>query len=181
MVAALPFIAVAASVAGAGAAAYGAIQSGNAASAADNYNAEVAAANATAATQQAQQNAMLQQQQAKQQLGSVVASYGASGVDAGSGSALDVLSMSASNAELDRQTILYKGQLQANGYTDEAQLDSSSAANAGEQGDLKAASSLLTGAANVYSKIPGSAGSGTAGSSDNLSGNGSSNNISGGQ
>jgi hypothetical protein len=55
-------------------------------------------------------------------MGAIRAGYGASGVDA-SGSVLDVLSSSASNAALDHETIIYRGRLAAAGYANEAQLD----------------------------------------------------------
>lgn len=188
----MPFVYAAAAIAviGAGVGVYGSIQSANAEQAAgqaqasaDQYNAEVAQQNAIAAQQQAEQNATIQQAQAKQKLGSIVAAYGSAGIDSGSGSALDVLSNSASNAEVDRQTILYKGQLQANGYTDEASLDSASAINAVNTANAKASATLISGAGSALSKVGSAAlaagaasggGSGSGGGTDYGAGSGGS-------
>lgn len=141
--------------------AVGAMQNAQAQSDADAYNAQVAQNNAIAVQQQAEQNAELQQQTAKRAIGSTVAAYGSSGVASGEGSALDVLSNTASSAELDRQTILYKGHLQALGYQDEAALDKAKGANAASQGLESAAGYILGTGAKVATKF---------GSSDDLSG-----------
>ncbi len=139
---------VVASVASAAAAIY----QGQQASSAANYNAELAAQNATAATQQSQQDAMLAQAQSTQQLGAVAAAYGGSGVT-NEGSALDVLSSSASNAELTRQTILYQGQVKAAGYQDEEALDAAQASNDATGGYFTAMGVLAKGAASTYQNL----------------------------
>lgn len=154
---------IAVSAIGTGVAAYSAIQQGNAAASASNYNATVADQNAIAAQQQAQQDAQLQSARDKQLLGAQAAAYGASGVDSGSGSPLDVLGSTASNAELSRQTILYKGRLKAAGYNDESQLDAATAANAQSNAAFSASGILLSGAGQAAVKA--NALSGGAGSS----------------
>lgn len=126
----------------------GAMSQASAAADAANYNRMVAERNATAAQQQAQQTAEIQQRQAKQQIGAIAVGYGASGVTS-EGSPLDVLASSASNAELDRQTVLYHGALQAAGYGDEASLDAARAGNAQSTGTMNAAGLLLSGGAKV--------------------------------
>jgi hypothetical protein len=61
------------------------------------------------------------------------------------GSPLAVLADSARAAELDRQTILYNGRVQAQGYTDQAKLDRYTGNAAQTSGYIGAASSLLKG------------------------------------
>lgn len=160
-------VAAVAAVAGAGIAAYGAVQQGKAASDAANYNAKLAAQNAAIAQQQAQSQATQQQQRARAAIGSEEAAYGASGVDAGSGTPLDVLSSSAQQSEFGRQTIEYDGRLKSLGYSDQNALDSAAAGNALQQGNLKAGSAILTGAAGAAGKFGGSG----AGTSPGLSAN----------
>lgn len=108
---------------------------------AEKYNATIAEQNSVAALQQSAAAALIQQEHAKKAIGATVAGYGASGVTM-DGSPLDVLAESASSAERDRQTVLYKGQLQAAGYEDQAQLDRTSASNALTQGYFDAAGSV---------------------------------------
>jgi hypothetical protein len=151
----MPFFYVAGAVAiiGAGVSAYSSYSQAQDAKAADEYNEKVADQNAISAEQQGQEQAQLQQQQAAKTIGAAVAGYGASGVESGSGSALDVLSESASNSELDRQNILYKAKLQANGYQDEGDLDSAKAATRDEQGELGATAAILSGAGKAAGDV----------------------------
>lgn len=140
--------------------AIGAVRQGQAASAAADYNAQVARQNAVVASQQAAQQAALQQRQARQRIGAARAAYGAAGVRV-EGSPLDVLESSAANAELDRQTILYRGQLRALGYNDTAALNEAQGANAEQQGYLRAGSALLLGGAQTFAMIPQGGGGGS--------------------
>jgi hypothetical protein len=126
----------------------GAMSAADAQAQAANYNAMVARNAATAAQQQAQQTAEIQQRQAKQQLGAISVGYGASGVTS-EGSPLDVLASSASNSELDRQNIIYHGNLQAAGYGDEASLDAARVGSAQTAGMTSAAGLLLSGGSKV--------------------------------
>lgn len=142
--------------------AVGAIASGQAQANASKYQANVAMQNANAAQQQAQQAAMLQQQKTQKMLGATTAAYGASGVTS-EGSPLDVLASSASNAELDRQTILYQGHVRAAGYTSDAQLDNMAASSATTNSYFSAAGALLSGGAKAYGRSPGA---GLGGSGD---------------
>lgn len=141
--------ATALAVGGAAATAVGAYKQGRAQSAANNAQAEAAMANVAAANFNADlldQNAEiaaaqgrvaqeLQQRQSSRQIGSMIAAYGASGVQVDSGSPLDVLADSARTAELDRLTIGYNTDLQVKNYRDQAQLQRMSA----QQGVLAAA------------------------------------------
>lgn len=146
MAAALPFISIAFT-------AISAISQGQAAKNEANYNAQIAERNAGVARDQAAADADAQRRHATQVLGSARAAYGASGVTA-EGSPLDVLTMSASNAELDRQNILYRGELKAMGYQDTARLDRSRAGAAAKNGYFGAASAVLTGGAKYYANLP---------------------------
>lgn len=134
--------------------AIGAISAGNAQADAYRYQAQVADQNATAARQQAQTAALIQQEQAKRTMGATIAAYGASGI-AMEGTPLDVLANSASQAERDRQQIIYKGEMQAAGYNNQAEMDRSSASNAQSQGYMKATGLLIGGAAKAYDQWPG--------------------------
>lgn len=134
-------------VAGAGVSAYAAQNNAKAQRDADLYNAGVAEQEAVVARQQAGVSAELQRRQALKAIGSMRANAGASGLT--DGSMFDVLEESASAAELDRQTILYQGELKARGYQTTATLDRFSGSNAIKQGNLQSASALLTGAGNA--------------------------------
>ena len=131
--------------------ALGAISQANAASDAADYNASVASQNAAIAQQQGQVAAAAQDKAARQKIGLMVANYGASGVDVGSGSPLDVLRESASTAKLDNLTTLYNYQLKSQGYSNTAALDSAQSDNATTAGYLSAAGTALGGASQAYS------------------------------
>lgn len=139
MAVAIPFI----MVAGAALSAYGAVQSAQAQKTAAQYNAALNERNATIAHQQAEADAQMQERRARQVHGSIVAGYGAAGVEGES--MLDVLSMSAQQAALDESTIRYRGNLKAMGYHDNAALDRMAGETAERQGYLNAASSFLMG------------------------------------
>lgn len=148
--AALPVIAVAMMAVGTIMSASAQAQQARDAKKAADFNASIAERNAGIARQQAAQDAMIQQRQARQQIGTAAAGYGASGIVM-EGSPLDVLEASAAAAEMDRQTILYKGELRAMGYSDDATISRVQGQSAYNAGMSQAASKLLTGAAQTYS------------------------------
>lgn len=84
------------------------------------------------------------ERQSRMVIGSIRAAYGASGVTV-EGSPLDVLQMSITDAERDRQQVLYRGELKALGYEDTRTLSLYGAESAKSQADWATASSLLTG------------------------------------
>ena len=129
--------------------AIGAISSGNAAGQAGDYNAQVNERNAAIVRSQAAMAAGQQERSGYKKLGAMRAAYGASGVSGTDGSALDVLADSASQAELDRQNILYRGDLQAMGYSDQAALDRFGAKNARRKGYMDAAGIIMGGAGQM--------------------------------
>ena len=122
----------------------GAMSAAEGAASAQEFNAAVAGRNAVLARESAQYDATIQDRRARQQIGQIRAAYGAAGVEQ-DGSALDVLMMSVTNAELDRQMILHRGELKALGYEDTRTLSLFGADSARELGQYQAVSSLLTG------------------------------------
>jgi hypothetical protein len=129
-----------------------AIQQSEAQASAMKFNAQVADRNAVAARQQARFDAEAQDKLGRMKIGAIRAGYGS----AGAGSSEDVLAMSISNAELDKQSILYKGELRALGYTDEAALDRYGASVAITQGRQRAASEIIGGAGRAAGIYAGS-------------------------
>lgn len=140
----------------------GAIASGEAQANASKYQQNVATMNANASQEQAQAAALLQKKKTQQMLGATRAAYGASGLTM-EGSPLDVLASSASDAELDRQNILYQGHVRAAGYTSDAQLSGMEASSAKTNSYFSASGKLLSAGAGAYGK---SSGAGLGGSGD---------------
>lgn len=124
--------------------ALGQIGQANAAKAGHRYNAELSERNAEVALQQANVDAWRVRQQGQFAQGDLLAGIGASGGTAED--SMDVLRMSAANAKLDEETVLYKGRLKATGYSGDAALERQAGMVAEKQGYLNAASSILTGA-----------------------------------
>lgn len=147
--AALPVLAVIASVGSAVVGTYAAIRSGQQTAAADKYNEEVAQQNAQIAKQQGEAAAEQQQRETQRKIGAMVANYGASGVDASTGTPLDVLTDSVQQGTLDQLTAKYNYSLRAAGAQDDAGLDQSAASNATASGYLNAAGTALGGAGNA--------------------------------
>lgn len=140
MAVAIPFI----MLAGAAVSAYGAVSQANAQKQAAQFNAALNERNAVVATQQASSEAARIQRSASRVQGSMIAGLGASGMTV-EGSALDALGDSAAQAQLDIETVKYRGRLQAMGYHSNAQLDQMQGDTAQEQGYYRAASEVLTG------------------------------------
>lgn len=146
MAEAIPFI----QAAGAIFSAVSAISQGNAAKAAGDYNAQIAEQNAAIARQQAEAQARQQDRENYLRLGAIKAAQGHAGGEAGAGSVLDVLGDVAAQGELEKQDILYRGELAARGYMNTAALDRYSGAQAQSASYLKAGSELLSGGAKAY-------------------------------
>lgn len=75
------------------------------------------------AEQKGQYDAMREQIVSGQRIGTSVAAFGANGVEANSGSALDVVGASHMNAELDRMNILHGADIRAINYQNQASMD----------------------------------------------------------
>lgn len=154
-----------ASIAGAGLGAFGAIQSAHASSAAASYNAEVAAnnaqiakQNATWASQAGEQQAGMSAAKTRATVGAMEANQAASGVDIGSGSALDVRSSAKELGQLDAINIRANAARQAYGYdvqsssfNSQSQLDRYEASQDTTAGYINAGSSILGGVGSASS------------------------------
>ena len=157
------------SVAGAGVAAYSAVQQGQAQKQAQDYQAQVARNNATVAAQnaaavqdQATAKAVQDQKAGDLRLSAQRAAVGAAGGSLTSGSAIAVQDATIQNTGLTTAQDAYQGQLAAYGYrtqqtnyTAQAGLDTAAAENASTAGYVNAGSSLLSGASQIASKWSG--------------------------
>ena len=137
-------IAGAAAVAGAGVAAYGSYQQGQAQAAAGKYNERVAANQAQAAREAAALEADRAHDKNRRLLASQRARIGASGITT-EGSPLLVMMDSAEQAALDEATIRYRGSLGAAAATSEGVLQGFYGRQARRAGTIGAGASLLTG------------------------------------
>jgi hypothetical protein len=147
-------------------AAVSAVSQAQSAKKAADFNAAVNAQNAVIAQQRAAAQAAQQERDSRIRLGLINANQGKSGGASGEGSVLDVIGDNASQQELQRQEILYRGQLNARGYTNTATLDTFQGKNAERNGYLQAGSALLSGAAGTYTPTRGSSVGSTNGGYD---------------
>lgn len=170
----LETIAIAASIGSAVMGGIGAIQQGNAASAASAYNAQMAANNAKIATQNAaftaaegEANSAQEQAKTRATVAATLANQGASGVDVNTGSAVDVRASESKLGMLNAMTIRSNAARQAYGYQTEAASDraqsnvyKSQAKNDKTAGYLNAGATVLggLGQASMYQKWLGSTG-----------------------
>lgn len=122
-----------------------ALSQGSAAKQAADYNARVNLQNAEIARADAAAQAVQADREMRLRLGTIRANQGASGGTADSGSALEVLGDVAAQSELEKQNILYRGELAARGYTNTASLDTYSGSVAQRAGYLRAGTELLAG------------------------------------
>lgn len=147
---ALP-LAIGSAVAGTAISAIGAIRQGQAASNAANYNAGMARMNADIAeSQSVAASAALKRDTARKQ-GAAIAAYGASGVQASEGSAMEVLADSARSAALDDLTLKYNYKLKGLGFLAQAELDRANASSSRTSSYFNAAGSMLNGGSRVAS------------------------------
>ena len=145
----IPFLGIISAAIGAVAA----IQQGRAADRAAKYNAQIAEQNATVARQQASAAAEQQRRENVRRLGSIRANVAGSGLSL-EGSALDILEESATEAELQRQNIIYEGEVRATGQQGQAALSRAEGRTARTTGYLRAGSSLLGAATEYYTQNP---------------------------
>jgi len=127
----------------------GAMTSAQAISTAATYNAGVATTNAAIAEDQGSAQALQIGINAQRHICTMVAQYGASGVQVASGSPLDVLADSTRSAVLDQQMALYNANVRAKGFLDTAALDTALASNATTSGVINAGSQLVNGASKL--------------------------------
>jgi hypothetical protein len=110
-------------LAGGALSAYGDIQQGQMTSDSLNEQARNLTAQAVEAEQKGQFDAMRQQLLSDHKIGASIAAYGASGVAANSGSALNVIQASHMNSELDRLNILHGADIRAINYQNQASMN----------------------------------------------------------
>lgn len=166
MGAALPFIAIAATVIG-GISKANADESAAAAQAqASQYQAGVALQNQQISSQYAametargEQLAQQKEMETAQRQGAIVAATGASGLDPGSGSALRLSDDTLAMGRLDASTIRYNASKAAYGYkvqgmnyANQANLDMLTAENASKAGNTAAFSDIIAAGGQVGSK-----------------------------
>lgn len=144
-------------IAGAGLSAYGDLQQGKMTSESLNKQADSLEAQAVEAHQKGEYDAMRNQMIASQKIGTSIASYGASGVSAQSGSVLDVIAASHQNAELDKMNIIHGADIRAINYQNQASMNRYGAASAIQGSYWKALGALTMGAVNVSQAGAGSA------------------------
>lgn len=149
MAAALPFIALGASVLGTGVSAVGAIQQGQQAAAAAEYSAQVQEQNARIAREQGATEAARIARGVERQIGTIGANTGASGLTM-EGSPLAVLLETRKLGRLDELTAGYNAEVQARGAQAQAQQYRLAGRDAASAGYIGAASALLTGATSAY-------------------------------
>lgn len=138
--------------------AVGAIRQGQAASAAADYNAAIATQNEQITESQSIAAGEAQQRDAQRKLGSMVAAYGASGVQGSDGSPADVLADSVRSMTLDALTLKYNYKLKGLGFHNQAQLDMANSNNSRTASYFNAAGTMFSGAGRVASMASGSGG-----------------------
>lgn len=156
-VAAIPLIATVVSTAFS---VVGRMRQASAAQSAANYNARVADRNAKMIEQQGAMDAEAQRRQNIIRLGAMRGAYGASGITV-DGSPIDVLESSATNMEMDRQTILRRVKLRSLGYESDADLSRMESSYARSNGLWGAAGTLISGAAQGYGQYSSMSNPGT--------------------
>lgn len=146
--AALPLIAAIISGVGTGVQVVGAIQASNAAAAAQEEQARIADENAKIELEKSAEDEKSFRVFSRKSIGDIKSGYAASGVTV-DGSAGDILSESASAAEMDAIRIKVGGERRAKGLRDDADFMRSAASATRTGGYLSAAGSLASGAAKT--------------------------------
>lgn len=138
-------VAAVATAASAGTAAYSAVAAGENAKEAADYNARVAENAAKDAAQRGAIAADEQRQKTRQMIARQNAALSAGGLDASTGTPLDIQTETAGMGELDALRIVSNAQRQAAGYTAQAGLEQSRGDAARTAGYFGAAGSILGG------------------------------------
>ena len=128
-------------------------RSGRDAQAAYNMNAAISNQNAVRAKESADQDILSLKRNAYQVIGAQRAAYAASGVSGTSGSALDILADSASQAVLDQQRRAYHGELEAQDFRNQAAMGIAAGISTRRGADASASGQLLSSVGDVVSKV----------------------------
>lgn len=133
-----------------------------------NYNAQTAEENAAEVRKKAAYDAALQRKKIAVTIGQQRLDYASAGVELSSGSPLETMLQQARDGELDAQTLLYNGEVDASVYDKKAtllryQAENSlrtgyataeaygeSAAATGRAGAISSGATILSGASNTY-------------------------------
>lgn len=134
-----------ATIGGASIAAVGRIQEGKAAERAAKYNARIQERNMAAVRDQTSADVADSKRESRRRLAAINASYAANGIDSSTGSALDVFADQATEDALATMRIAYKGELRAQGYSEQAVLDRMKGKSVRSASYIGAASELTTG------------------------------------
>ena len=141
--------------------AIGSVASGKQQAGALDYNAQVDKINAGTALSTSEADVQRQQIAATRAVATGANAYGASGVNLGSGSPLDVLADHAAQGALDSEITRWKGGTQADAYLNNAGQATYQAGQASTAGDIQAGTTLLTtGARYAASQLPRGLGAG---------------------
>lgn len=158
--AAVPWIVVALTAVSAGVGAYSAVEQGNAADDAAKRNAKAQNTNARVAAEQAQYAAERQRSENRRRLGMQRAAGAKNGIDLSGGSFQDVLMDTAVQGEMDALASIYQGRATAAAYQSSARNSILEGNAAQRAGNLRAGSTLLSGAVQTASVWPSLNGSG---------------------
>lgn len=151
----MTFLAAAApllSAIGAGVSAVGTLENGMYQGQVAQNNALIAKQNAQYATEAGQEQAAITSMKGAAKSASVKAGLAANGVDVNSGSAVDVEAGERETNELDTETVFNNAELQAYGYTTQANNDEAQAQQDQTGAIFGAAGSLLSNASSIGGK-----------------------------
>jgi len=148
---AIPIIGIGLSIVGTAIAAKGQLDMAEYQAGLNARNAAIMRENALAAVRRGESNAELLTLQGSQVIGKQRAAAGASGVDVGSESVLDVLSSTRFFNRLDVQTTRYNALMEGRGYGVQAMNYEGSAEMARLAGAYGAASTIIGGVGNIMS------------------------------
>lgn len=131
--------------------AHGIQREGEAQAQASEFNARTAEQNATQTVLQAAQEERRIRTLGRKEIGSIEASYGASGVVGGS--SIDVLAESLANLELDALNVKYGGETAARNYRNQATYERYRGKEARASAQIGAAATLLSSIASDGAKL----------------------------
>lgn len=135
-------------VAGTAMQAYGQYQAGQDAKKAADYNAQIMERNKQTALEKANYEAEAEASRLRRLIGSQNAARGASGVGK-SGTFLDLQEDTTIQGTMEQLAIMYGGQLQAEGFQNEANMSRFQGETAARQGKTSAMGTILTGSAQT--------------------------------
>lgn len=149
----MPYVMPVIALVGAGISAYGSIKQGQEIKQAQDYNAAIAQGEAGLVRQNAILNEYRQRQEVAAMTGQQVAGYAKRGVVATTGSPLDIIANSISNAELDIQIGKYNAESEAQNRESQAAMNRWAGNEAVKSSYYRAAGTLLSSATESGYKL----------------------------